>query len=116
MDQLELFHSLVNLAESDGKFTDEEVQFLAERAERWEIPKGEFETALAGIAEGNFEVNVPEQYEDRVATMKEMLRLIASDGVLADMEKHICSLVAEKMDFSSAEFENVLGSVINDST
>ena len=87
MDRVELFHSLVNLAASDGKFTDEEVEFLADRAERWEIPKGEFETALAGISEGNFEFKVPEDYDARVDMMKEMLRLVAVDGDLADMEK-----------------------------
>ncbi len=114
MDQVELFHSLVNLAASDGKFTDEEIQFLAERAEKWEIPKGEFETALAGISEGNFELKVPEDYDARVNMMKEMLRLVASDGELAPMEKHICSVVAGKMDFSSQEFENLLQSVIDE--
>jgi hypothetical protein len=46
--------------------------------------------------------------------MKEMLRLIAIDGELADMEKHICSIVAGKMDFTSQEFENVLKSVLDE--
>ena len=114
MDRVELFHSLVNLAASDGKFTEEEIQFLAERAEKWEIPKGEFETALAGISEGNFELKVPDDYDERVEMMKEMLRLIAIDGELADMEKHICSIVAGKMDFTSQEFENVLKSVLDE--
>ncbi|MEM9412250.1 MAG: hypothetical protein AAGA30_14135 [Planctomycetota bacterium] len=114
MDRIELFHSLVNLAAVDGKFTEEEVQFLANRAERWDIPKGEFETALAGISTGDFEFKIPESYEDRVSMMKEMLRLIASDGELADMEKQICSIVAGKMDFTSHEFENIIRSVTED--
>ncbi len=116
MDRLELFHSLVNLAAADGKFTEEEIQFLADRAERWEIPKGEFETALAGISEGNFELKVPEAYDERVTMMKEMLRLVASDGELADMEKHICSMASGKMDFSPTEFEEILQSVIEESS
>lgn len=115
MDRIELFHSLVNLAAADGRFTEEELQLLADRAHRWDIPDGEFETALAGISEGHFELKVPESYEDRVNMMKEMLRLVASDGELADMEKHLCSLAAGKMDFSSQEFENVLQSVIDES-
>ena len=114
MDRVELFHSLVHLAASDGKFTDEEVQFLAERAEQWDIPKGEFETALAGITSGNLEFKVPEAYEDRVEMMKEILRLIAADGELADMEKHVCSVIAGKMDFNSGEFESVLNSVLKE--
>jgi len=115
MDRIELFHSLVNLAASDGKFTDEELQFLANRAHRWDIPDEEFETAVAGISEGNFELKIPESYDDRVDMMKEMLRLVASDGELADMEKHLCSVAAGKMDFSTQEFESVLQSVIDES-
>lgn len=114
MDRIELFHSLVNLAAADGKFTDHEIKFLADRAEQWDVPKGEFETALAGISEGNFELKIPESYDDRVNMMKEMLRLVASDGELADMEKHLCSVAAGKMDFTSHEFENVLQSVIDE--
>ncbi len=114
MNHLELFHNLVNLAACDGKFTEQEIEFLADRAERWGIAKGEFETALAGIMEGNLELQIPESYDDRVTMMKEMLRLVASDGELADMEKHLCSLAAGKMDFSSAEFEQVLRSVIDE--
>ena len=114
MDHLELFHSLVNLAASDGKFTEEEVQFLAQRAEQWDIPKGEFETALAGLDSGHFEFKVPENYEDRVMMMKEILRLMAADGELAEMEKHVCSVVAAKMDFSTAEFDNVLVEVLKE--
>ena len=114
MDRLELFHSLVHLAASDGKFAEEEVQFLAHRAEQWEIPKGEFETALAGISSGNFEFKIPKSYEDRVEMMKEFLRLIAADGELADMEKHVCSVIAGRMDFSSDEFENILAKVLSE--
>ena len=114
MNHLELFQGLVHLAAADGKFAEEEIQFLAERAEQWDIPKGEFETALAGISSGHLEFKVPESYEDRVVMMKEFLRLIASDGELAEMEKHVCSVVAGNMDFSSDEFEKVLASVLEE--
>ena len=50
MDYLQLFNNLVNLAAIDGKFTDEEVHILAERAHVWNISSDEFETAMAGIS------------------------------------------------------------------
>ena len=114
MNHLELFQGLVHLAAADGKFTEEEIQFLAERAEQWDIPQGEFETALAGISSGHLEFKVPEPYEDRVSMMKEFLRLIASDGELAEIEKQVCSIVAGKMDFSSNEFQQILASVLEE--
>lgn len=112
MDRIELFHNLVNLAACDGKFMDAEIQFLANRADLWDVPKGQFEAALAQISEGNFEIKIPENHGERINLMKEILRLIASDGELADMEKHICSLVAGRMNLSGAEFDRILQSVI----
>ena len=112
MEKLEIFHSLVNLAAVDRKFTDEEISFLVSRAEAWDIPTAEFETAIAGISEGTVEVSIPEEHADRVLLLKEMLRLIAVDGELADSEKSICAQAAGRMDFTSQQFATILEEVI----
>jgi hypothetical protein len=112
MNKIELFHSLVNLAASDNKFTDEEIQFLVQRAEQWNIPSDEFETAVAGISTGELEVKIPESFEDKVLMLKEMIRLMASDGELAETEKRLCAYASGQMEFSSAQFSQILDEVI----
>ena len=112
MDKLSIFHSLVNLAASDKKFTDEEVRFLIERAEQWNIPTSEFETALAGLSEGNIEVTIPESHHDRVVLLKEMIRLMAVDGHMADVEKDLCATASGKMEFTSHQFSQILDEVL----
>ncbi len=114
MEHLEIFHSLVNLAAIDRKFTDEEVAFLVERANRWNIPTSEFETALAGISEGNIEISIPEDHDERVALMKDMIRLMAVDGELAETEKRLCAQASGKMDFTSQQFGQILDEVIRE--
>ena len=37
MDRIELFSNLVALAASDGKFTPQEIEYLAIKAETWGI-------------------------------------------------------------------------------
>ena len=112
MDKLSIFHSLVNLAAADNKFTDEEVRFLLERAEQWNIPTSEFETALAGLSEGTIEVNIPESHNNRVILLKDMVRLMAVDGHLANMEKHLCATASGKMDLTSEQFTEILDEVL----
>lgn len=114
MDNIELFHNLVNLAAIDGKFAPEEVEFLAQRAELWKIPDDEFETAIAGIGEGNIQVQIPEGIHDRRQLMKEMIRLMAVDGELAEMEKRLCAIASSRMDFTSQQFEGILQEVISE--
>ena len=114
MNEVELFHSLVNLAAIDNKFTDEEIQFLVERAEKWNIPSDEFETAIAGISTGELEVKIPESFEDRVIMLKEMLRLMAVDGDLAETEKRMCAYASGRMELTSQQFKQILDEVIEE--
>lgn len=116
MDKVELFHSLVNLAAADKKFTEEEIKFLVNRAEQWGIANDEFETAMAGISTGELQVKIPDGHDDRVLMMKEMMRLISADGELAEMEKQICAQASAKMDFTSQQFNDILDEVIGEAS
>ena len=112
VSKVDLFNNLVLLASADGKFTQEEVTFLAQKAENWNISADEVETALAGASTGEAEIIVPEDQADRVELLKEMIRLMAVDGHLADVEKRICATASAAMDFNVIEFEEILQSVL----
>lgn len=114
MNHTEIFHSLVNLAAADNKFTDEEIQYLVRFAEKWNIPSDEFETALAGIQEGTLEMTIPESHEGRVLLMKEMIRLMAIDGEMAEIEKRMCAQASSQMDFTGAQFAEILEQVLSE--
>ncbi len=113
-ERLALFHNLVNLAAVDHKFTEEEVGFLVNRAEAWNIPSDEFETALAGISTGQIEVTIPEDHAQRVNMLKEMIRLMAIDGEMAETEKSLCARASARMDFTGIQFSEILEEVISD--
>lgn len=112
MNKLQLFTNLVNMASLDEKFTDQEIQFLVSRAERWGIPNDEFETILVGIQEQGPTFELPTSQAERRLLLEEMIRLIASDGELADVEKELLATVSGKMEFSSDEFRLILDDVI----
>lgn len=114
MDPVQLFHNLINLAAIDQKFTDEEIDYLIEVANRYNIPSEEFETGLTGIREGMIEVKLPEGEEDRQMLMKEMIKLMAVDGELNEMEKRLCAQASAKMDFTSGQFSELLNEVLNE--
>ena len=113
MDPLQLFHNLVNLAAADQKFAEEEIQFLVAHAERHNIPNEEFLTAIHGIEQGAVEIVLPESHEDRVTLLTEMIKLMAVDGEVAEMEKRICAQASAKMDFTSTQFSELLDKVLS---
>lgn len=112
MSKVELFYNLVLLASADGKFTDEEVGYLAQKAEAWDISPDEVESALAGASTGEAEIIIPENAEERRLLLQEMIRLMAIDGHLADVEKRLCATASAAMDFNGIEFDDILRSVL----
>lgn len=116
MSKVDLFNNLVILASADGRFTEEEVTYLAQKAEVWDISPDEVESALAGASTGEAEIILPETQEERVELLKEMIRLMAADGHLAEIEKRICATASAAMDFNGVEFEEILQSVLRSGT
>ena len=112
MSKIELFNNLILLAAADGRFTEEEVTFLAQKAEAWDVSPDEVESALAGASTGEAEIIVPEGHEERVELLREMIRLMAVDGHLAEVEKRLCATASAAMDFTELEFDQVFQSVL----
>lgn len=112
MDKIELFTNLVNMAAADHKFTESEIRFLVDRANRWEIPDDEIETALTGIDAAGIQISIPESHHDRVFLLKEMIRLMAVDGEMAEEERELCARVSSRMDFTSGQFKEIVEQVI----
>ncbi|MDB4670989.1 hypothetical protein OAF34_02540 [Pirellulaceae bacterium] len=108
-----LFNNLVLLASSDGKFSEEEVLFLVNKAEAWDISADEVECALAGASTGEGEIVLPVEANDKRELLAEMVRLMAVDGNLSEVEKRLCATASAAMDFSVGEFDEILQSVLS---
>ncbi|MEZ6095979.1 MAG: TerB family tellurite resistance protein [Pirellulaceae bacterium] len=113
MDKLQLFQNLVNMAAADGKFRDQEVEFLVNRAEKWGISNDDFESILVGVKTQGAEFEIPESPADRELLMKELIRIVAADGELAEIEKQILATVSARFGYSTPEFSAILDSVID---
>jgi uncharacterized tellurite resistance protein B-like protein len=113
MDKIELFSNLVNLAAADNRFTEEEIRFLVDRADRWGISNDEFETIMAGISETGIELRIPESHASRVELLKELIRLMAADGEMAEVEKSLCARASSKMDLTTRQFQDIVDELIH---
>jgi uncharacterized tellurite resistance protein B-like protein len=108
MDRLELFRNLMVMAASDGKFTEDEIRFLGQRANKWGITDAEFSAALRSAVDPSAHLTIPEDGEQRRAMLCEMIRMMASDGELAEIEKELFAVAAAEMDIPSEELDQLL--------
>ena len=112
MERLDLFTNLVALAGSDGKFTQQEVEYLAIKAEQWGLDPEDVDSILIGMQEQSVEVTVPEDRQERVELLSEMIQMMAIDGDLADTEKRFCAEVSAAMEFTAREFNEILDQLV----
>lgn len=108
-DQL---RNLLVMAAADGSLTEREISFLTDRAQDWSIPEDEFAAAVRYAISDDAALVVPETREERVTMLQELIRMMAADGNLADVEKQLFATAAVKMGFSDDELKEIVDSVL----
>lgn len=112
MDHHDLFNNLMVMAAADGKLTDGEIALLAQRARKWGISRGEVAAAADYAASGDAEFVFPPTVEERRELLTELIRVMAADGELADIERKLFALAASAMDVSNDELNEILDSLL----
>ncbi len=114
MQAYELFKDLMVMAIADGKLTEEELRMLAGRAIRWGISNEQFEQAMEYALSDEAHVTIPPDPEDRTRLLEELLRMMAVDGQLAEIEKQIFAVVAATMKVGDRELNELLDRMLKD--
>jgi uncharacterized tellurite resistance protein B-like protein len=114
MPKLDLFRHLVAIAASDGEFSNSEVQMLAVRANQWNITQQQFDDVVTEIKSGHVHLKLPVRMDERVELLKNMMHMMAIDGVLAEEEKKMCAMASARMGFTSEQFDQILDELLKD--
>ena len=105
--------SLYLLACVDGDFDETEQIFLFTVAQQMELTPEEFEASLpdAEISLADVRLEAPEEEELRVLWLRNMILMVAADGVLTPGEYQTCMYFAEQLGFAPAIIDEVLMSL-----
>jgi uncharacterized tellurite resistance protein B-like protein len=112
MDRLRLFRNLMVMAAADGKMTDEEIMFLAERCSRWGINDEQFQDALQSVQGDKLELEIPHEPKARRELLRDMLRMMAADGDLAETERRLFAVAAATMEVGGDDLDALIDSVV----
>jgi tellurite resistance protein len=105
MDKRDFLSILIFMAGSDGKFSDDEVRRLLTFADRSGLSAKDVEQALADAADPTYPSPKPETREEAERLLTELLKIMAADGELHDMEKLIFSDLAARLGFDHDELK-----------
>lgn len=112
MSPQDRFHHLLMMAAADQRMNEAELAFLSERAFELGISNEEFFEALERAAAGNGEMTIPASNAERRALLKDLILMMAADGVLDDREKALFAQVAAAMEIDTEDLHRVIDATI----
>ena len=114
MSQSDLFRNLLLMAAVDGRMSESELRLLVHRAAQWGITDDEFEQAIQDALSGEAELTIPNDQAERTELLKELIRVMAADGQLAEEQKRLFAHAASVLRLSTKELNGLIDSVLEE--
>jgi hypothetical protein len=115
MDPIEQLKNLVLMSAVDGSFNRDEIRFLSERAAAWGIPEQEFVRAFDEALSQQYSLVVPADREGQIEMLENMVRMMESDGQIADVERRLLATAAIATGTSPSELDAIMKRVLEGS-
>lgn len=112
MTPLDQFQFLLAMAAADERMNEAELGFLAERAHELGINQEEFHDALQKAISGLTSLPLPSGAAERRALLKDLIRMMAADGILDDREKEMFAQVATTLEIESDEVHRIIDATL----
>ncbi len=100
------FNNLIAVAFADGTLDDEEVGFLYEKADEYEIPRDAVKRALEN-AEA-LEFKIPMDEDDREDLLTDIVYMAMIDGSIHEKEYALCLSIAKRLDFDEEDLDHTI--------
>ncbi|MEM9367913.1 MAG: TerB family tellurite resistance protein [Planctomycetota bacterium] len=106
-----LLRNMVVMALADGSFSQREVNLLADRCLELGMGQPELEAALSYGLSDDAALELPDTPEQQHALLRELIRMMAADGVLEESEKRLFALAAAKMGVPAEKLSEIIAAV-----
>jgi uncharacterized tellurite resistance protein B-like protein len=112
MDPLDQLKNLVLMSAADGSFNQDEIRFLSERAAAWGISDQEFVRAFDEALSREYSLAVPTDRAAQIEMLENMVRMMESDGQIADVERKLLATAAVATGTSPSELDAIMERVL----
>jgi uncharacterized tellurite resistance protein B-like protein len=115
MDPTDQLKNLVLMSAADGSFNQDEIRFLSQRAAAWGIPDQEFVQAFDEALSRQYSLVVPADREAQIEMLENMVRMMDSDGQIANVERKLLATAAIATGTSPSELDAIMKRVLGSS-
>lgn len=113
MQQLDHLKNLVIMAAADGIFSEQEISLLIDRCTELGLQEEDLETAIAYALSEGAKLRFPIDRGEQDRMLSDLIRIMAADGKLTEIEKRLFALAAAKMGIQRAELDALIDQLVS---
>lgn len=115
MQHLDQLKNLVIMAAVDGSLSEQEIALLVDRCAALGLEEEDLEKAIAFALSGKAELKFPADRKEQLEMLGDLVRMMAADGKLTEVEKRLFALAAAKMEVEKEELDALIDQLVRKS-
>jgi len=112
MQHLDHLKNLVVMASADGSLTEQEIALLIDRCAELGLAEEDLEAAISFAMSSNAKLKFPVDRLEQNQMLADLIRMMAADGKLSEVEKRLFALAAAKMGVERSELDMIIDRLV----
>ena len=104
--------NLVIMASADGSFTEREIDWLVDRCADLGLDEADLGNALEFAVSDKATMRLPKVREEQIQLLEDLIRIMAADGQLDEIEKRLFAVAAAKMNVDQNELDQLINKLV----
>lgn len=112
MQHLDHLKNLVIMASADGSLSEREIALLVDRCSEMGLEEADLGKAVAFALSDEASLKLPKAKGEQLAMLEDLMKIMAADGKLSEVEKRLFALAAAKMGIEKLELEDLIDRLV----
>lgn len=112
MHHLDHLKNLVIMASADGSLSEGEIALLVDRCSEMGLTDEDLGKAVSYALSDQASLKLPIEKNEQIAMLSDLVRIMAVDGRLSEVEKRLFALAAAKMGIEKAELNDLIDKLV----
>ena len=112
MKHLDHLKNLVIMASADGSLSEGEIALLVDRCSEMGLDDEDLGKAVSYALSDEAALKLPKEKDEQVAMLSDLVRIMAADGTLSEVEKRLFALAAAKMGIEKSELDDLIDKLV----
>jgi uncharacterized tellurite resistance protein B-like protein len=112
MEQLDHLKNLVVMASAEGSLSEQEIALLIDRCSELGLREEDLESAISFAMSSSAKLTFPVDRLKQNQMLSDLIRMMAADGKLSEVEKRLFALAAAKMGIEKTALDTIIDRLV----